>query len=289
MTRGDGCTEKGRERLWVLVNRRASGSCQPLWMKGPDTHAWRALTLTPVGAKTSGTQGPPECCNQQALPFRSWLLEAQNYNSCQVAKAQSSEPPTYLPQSRKFLASKGWGNSLATFKVLSCKLLGLLVQPICLRHSRIQDRPDQEVFLPIHIFYPGRVKKKKITASWLATLHIPDPCTELPKISFYPGSCSFSPLDGAWTAGYLSFGTRSLCKNDTSIHWHFDGNYKKHKISKNKIKSLMYWKNQRTRRNSYSMALAQGDLCPLMFISDLEQPKRQMAVVTKFWILFQTK
>lgn len=42
MTRDDGCTEKGRERLWVLVNRKASGSCQPLWTKGPDTHARRA-------------------------------------------------------------------------------------------------------------------------------------------------------------------------------------------------------------------------------------------------------
>lgn len=33
MTRDDGSTEKGRERLRVLVNRRVSGTCQPLWAR----------------------------------------------------------------------------------------------------------------------------------------------------------------------------------------------------------------------------------------------------------------
>lgn len=57
-TRDDGGTEEVREKLWALVERRVSGSCQPLWAKGPDTHGWRAVTLTTVGAETPNTQGP---------------------------------------------------------------------------------------------------------------------------------------------------------------------------------------------------------------------------------------
>lgn len=104
-----------REKLWALVDRRVSGNCQPLWAKGTDTDGWIALTLATVGAETPNTHGPSKCCNYQALPFCSLPLEAKVYNSCQVARAQISKPPTCLPKSHKFLKTGAIGVQLSRF------------------------------------------------------------------------------------------------------------------------------------------------------------------------------